>query len=96
MTRYAAKKDTNHGEIQKGLKDTFGPDAVQDVSMYPRLGFDLIAIARGRVMFLEVKQPKKVTHLTESEQEARARYGDYWRVVTTLEEALEAMEAPAP
>ncbi len=91
-----AKVDTNHAAIRDGLRAIFGPDAVQDVSMYPRLGFDLIAIARGRVMFLEVKQPKKVTHLTESEQEARARYGDYWRVVTTLEEALEAMEAPAP
>ena len=48
-------------------------------------------------MFFEVKQPRKVTRLTESEIAARARYGAQWRVVTTLEEALEALqEAPAP
>ena len=95
--RRAAKVDTNHGEIRDGLRRVFGPDAVQDVSMYSGLGFDLIAVARGRTMFFEVKQPKKVTRLTESEIAARARYGPLWRVVTTLDEALEALqEAPAP
>jgi hypothetical protein len=89
---YAAKVDVNHATIRDGLRDVFGRDAVQDVSMHRKLGFDLIAIARGRVMFLEVKQPRKVTHLTESEQEARDRFGPFWRVVATLEEALEAME----
>lgn len=91
MTR-ARKVDTNHGEIRDGLRRVFGPDAVQDTSMYPGLGFDLIAVARGRVAFLEVKPPRKATRLTESEQTARARYGDLWRVVTTLEEALEALD----
>ena len=33
--------------------------------------------------------PGKATQLTESEQKARAQYGDFWRVVTTLDEALE-------
>jgi hypothetical protein len=91
-----AKVDTNHAAIRDGLRAIFGPDAVQDVSMYPRLGFDLIAIARGRLALLEVKPPKRVTRLTDSELAARARYGDYWRCVTTLEEAIAVMEASAP
>ena len=88
---YARKVDTNHGQIRDGLRNVFGAQAVQDVSMYPGLGFDLIAVARGRIAFLEVKPPKKASRLTESEQAARDRYGDLWRVVTTLEEALEVM-----
>ncbi len=89
--RYATKVDINHGEIRDGLRAVFGDDAVQDVSMYPRLGFDLIIYAGGAVAFLEVKQPRKATKLTESEQDARRRYGNLWHVVTTLEEALELM-----
>ena len=95
MTRYAAKVDSNHADIRDGLRAIFGREAVQDVSMYSGLGFDLIACCRGRVAFLEVKQPGKATRLTESEAAARARYGEYWRVVTTLEEALGAVEGAA-
>lgn len=90
--RRAAKTDTNHAEIRDGLRHVFGPAAVQDVSMYSGLGFDLIAVARGRLMFLEVKPPRKATKLTESEQDARARYGDHWRVVTTLDEAIGVLQ----
>lgn len=88
--RYA-KTDINHAAIRDGLRAVFGPAAVQDTSMHRGLGFDLIAVARGRVVFLEVKQPRKATHLTKSEQDAQERYGDMWRVVTTLDEALEAL-----
>lgn len=89
--RYAAKVDGNHAAIRDGLRAVFGDEAVQDVSMYPRLGFDLIAVARGRLLLLEIKPPRKATKLTDSELAARARYGDYWRVVTSFEEALEAL-----
>lgn len=92
MTRYAAKSDINHAEIRDGLREC--GIAVQDVARYPGLGFDLIAArAGGPPMLLEVKQPRTVTRLTESEQAARAVYGDYWRVVTTLDEALAALGA---
>ena len=91
MTR-ARKTDVNHAAIRDGIRAVFGPDAVQDVSMYSGLGFDLIAVARGRVMFFEVKQPKTVTRLSESEHAARRRYPGVWRVVTTLDEALEALQ----
>ena len=87
--RHAAKVDVNHGEIRDGLRAVFGDDAVKDVSMYPRLGFDLIAYVRGRVYFLEVKQPRKATQLTEAEDDARKRFPGVWHVVTTIEEALE-------
>lgn len=91
--RRAAKTDANHAEIRDGLRDVFGPDAVQDVSMYSGLGFDLIAVARGGVVFLEVKQPRQITRLTDSERTAKARYGRHWRCVSSLEEALKALEA---
>lgn len=91
--RRAAKVDENHGLIRDGLRRVFGPASVQDVSMYSGLGFDLIAVARGRVVFLEVKQPRQITRLTDSERTAQARYGRHWRCVSSLEEALEALEA---
>jgi hypothetical protein len=87
------KTDTNHATIRDGLRDIYGKQAIKDVSMYRGLGFDLLAYVRGRVMLLEVKQPRKVTRLTDSEQEARDAFGDSWRVVCTLEEALEAVGA---
>lgn len=90
--RRAAKTDNNHTAIRDGLRAVYGPDAVQDAARWSGAGFDLIAHVGGRVMFLEVKQPKQVTRLTESEQAARRRYGEHWRVVTTLEEALEVLQ----
>lgn len=92
MTRYASKIDGNHAAIRDGLKATFGPDAVQDVARYAGLGFDLIIAARGVVRFLEVKRPGQTWRLSDSESAARERYGNHWRCVTTLEEALEAVE----
>lgn len=95
MTNYgprrARRTDDNHAAIRDGLRDAFGTDAVQDVSMYAGLGFDLIACVRGRVTFLEVKPPRKAARLTDSEVSARLRYGERWRVVATLDEALEAV-----
>ena len=92
MTRYAAKSDNNHTEIRDGLREC--GVQVQDVARHAGLGFDLIATrVGGPPMLLEVKQPRTATRLTESEQAARDAYGDYWRVVTTLEEALAAVGA---
>ncbi len=62
--RRAAKTDTNHAEIRDGLRHVFGPAAVQDVSMYSGLGFDLIAVTRGRLMLLEVKTPAPAMAIT--------------------------------
>ena len=62
--RYAARTDSCHAEIRDGLRDVFGSDAVQDVSMYPRLGFELIAVTRGRLMLLEVKTPATAMAIT--------------------------------
>ncbi len=90
--RRAAKVDVNHAAIRDGLRAVFGAAAVQDVSMYSGLGFDLIAVARGRIALLEVKPPRKASKLTDSELAARVRYAGFWHVVTTLEEALEALQ----
>ena len=92
MTRYAAKSDDNHAAIRDGLRAC--GIHVQDVARHAGLGFDLIAARHGGPpMFLEVKRPRQVARLTESETAARAVYGDYWQVVTTLEEALAALGA---
>lgn len=88
---YAAKTDSSHADIRDGLRHIFGRDAIQDVSKCRGLGFDLIAIVRGRLLLLEVKPPKRASKLTDSEQAARARFGEHWRCVTTLEEAIEAL-----
>lgn len=91
--RRASRPDSNHAEIREGLRDIFGTAAVQDVSMYPGLGFDLIAYIGGSIAFLEVKQPQSRDRLTDSEIAARLRYGNIWHVVTTLEEALAVIGA---
>jgi hypothetical protein len=91
--RHAGKVDVNHAAIRDGLRAIYGPDSVQDASRWSGAGFDLIACIHGRITLLEVKQPRKVTRLTESELAARARYGDCWRVVCTLDEALAAVGA---
>lgn len=91
--RYKRKKDMNHNTLAAQLADVPGV-YVQDVSMYPGLGFDLIARRLdGAVKFLEIKPARKVTELTESEQAARERYVGLWHVVTTVEEALAVLEA---
>ena len=63
-----------------------------DVSMCAGLGFDLIVIARGVLVFLEIKEPKSIKRLTASERAAWERYGNYWRVVTSLDEALQVLQ----
>ena len=65
------------------------------------LGFDLIVVVArqesrpGILRFLEVKQKASIKRLTASERAAWKRYGNYWRVVTSLDEALEVLDEPA-
>ena len=90
--RYASKVDTVHRDIRDGLRAIFGAEAVQDVSMCAGLGFDLIVVSRGILRFLEVKGPKSAKRLTASERAAWERYGNYWHIVTSLDEALQVLQ----
>ena len=89
--RHAARTDANHAAIRDGLRALFGPEAVHDVSACSGLGFDLILVARGILLLLEVKQPGKAKRLTDSERAALERYGEFYHVVTSLDEALAAI-----
>ena len=89
--RYAKKTDLTHAAIRDGLRSIFGAEAVQDVSMCAGLGFDLIVVSRGILRFLEIKGPKSVNRLTDSERAALERYGEFYHVVTSLDEALAAI-----
>ena len=67
----------------------------KDVSMYPGLGCDILAKhmqdPAGSVWLLEVKNPKvDKTHraLTGSEKELRAQYPERFRVIETLDDAI--------
>lgn len=89
MRRYAGKVDTNHAAIRDGLRQIYGKDAVQDVSMFPGLGFDLIFRRHDDPpLFLEVKTREKRNRLEPSEIAAKERYGPFWRLVITIEDAL--------
>ena len=93
----ARRKDANHRQVQDRLEvEGF---EVQDVSMYPGLGWDLIVTryedGGGPVWFLEVKDGEKAPSkrkLTLSEAEARSRYPRQFRLVNSPDEALEALK----
>lgn len=97
MSRYARRVDANHGTVKDRLQgEGF---QVQDVSMYPGLGFDLIVTTMddggGPVWFLEVKdgdKPPSARKLTDSELEAKARYPQQFRLVNSPDEAVEAVK----
>jgi hypothetical protein len=90
--KYARRSDDNHSGLYNDLKDAIGEDAVQDVSRYPGLGYDLIARhIEGWPEFLEVKRPADPAPLTAAERKARDRWGNHWHEVKTLEEALAAL-----
>lgn len=92
MTRMAARKDTNHRDIVDSLRALFGPDVVQDVAGCAGAGFDILARhAAGHVVLIEIKSPGRKPRLTESEERARAQWGDNWRMVSSLQEALEVL-----
>jgi hypothetical protein len=87
---YARRTDENHAAIRDALRGVPGV-YVQDVSMYPGLGFDLIARYQyGAPVFLEIKTGPKV-RLEPSEVKARDKYGDHWARVESFEDGLRAL-----
>ena len=89
--RYASRRDNNHAPIRDGLRAIIGPRAVQDAGGWPNAGFDLIVRWMDNPpVFLEVKDGEKAK-LTASDIDAAARYGDYWRRVESLEQAMAAL-----
>lgn len=91
--RRAAKKDINHNGIASALADV-GAE-VFDISGAPGL-LDILVAFRGRLVWLEVKQPKTRDDLTELERRTITRLervGAPVAVVTSVDEALKAIGA---
>ena len=87
MRRYAARRDANEGEIVRALEKV-GCDVV-------RLDFcDLLVGRRGRNYLLEVKDGRKSPSkrpLTPQQVKLRSAWRGHYRVVTSTEEAIEAV-----
>ncbi len=93
MPRYAAKKDINHTAIARILTDAGAQ--VFDTSRLPG-ALDLIAAYRGRLIWLEIKQPHCRDDLTEMERATIARLrlvNAPVHIVCSADEALKAIGA---
>lgn len=94
MSRFARKVDDNHAAIRDGLRAC--GVRVHDTS---RLGGgfpDLLCRYFGRIVLLEVKDPRQVPskrRLTAAEAEFHAEWKDWVATVETLDEALGAVGA---
>ena len=89
MPRYGAKVDNNQSEIVNGLRATFGPDCVQDLSAVGRGCPDIAVGVRGRTLFLEIKGPKG--KLTTDQIIWHRQWPGQVDVVTTLQEAIDVI-----
>lgn len=87
MRRYANRRDANEGEIVRAL-EKIGASVL-------RLDFcDLLVGFRGVNKLLEVKDGRKAPSkrpLTPQQIKLRAGWRGQWRVVTSIEEAIEAV-----
>lgn len=86
------KKDSNHGEIIDFFRKAGA--TVDDVSDLAGLGYDLVvgygAGTAHQVVLVEIKdgaKPPSKRKLTDSEEAAKARWGEKFAVVATVEEA---------
>lgn len=89
---YRAKFDASHVPITQALKRLGWPFV--DCARYPGLGCDILSRhVNGYPIFLELKTPGPPSSLklTESEQSLRDLFPQFWRMVTNLEHALEAL-----
>lgn len=87
--RHAKRTDTNHAEIRDGLRD-LGHE-VADFSHVGGGVADLaVRISETMVLWLEVKRDKK-EKLTPAEVIFKMFWFDYYRVVTSVDEAHQAI-----
>lgn len=87
--RRAAKTDSNHSEIVKGLCHIFGPDCVFDASGVGKGFPDLVIGIRGKTLLMEIKT--KTGKLTTDQQIFHRVWDGHIAIVTTLEEALQVI-----
>lgn len=91
--RRAARVDGNHGEIRDGLRRV---TVVEDTHGLGDGFPDLVArhVRTGAPVLLEVKdpaQPPSKRALTPAERALSRRWGNAYRVVLTVDEALKAV-----
>lgn len=89
---YGYKTDASHKGITRGLKRIGW--WFHDCARYPGLGFDILTKHKdGYPLLLEVKNPGPPSSqkLTESEQAVLEAFPQFFRVVYSLDHALEAI-----
>lgn len=87
--RRARRTDSNHAEIRAVFRRLC--PAVADTSDVGRGFPDLVVLCRGRVLLVEVKdgsKPPSARRLTPDEEGFARRWGDSYRVVTSVDEAI--------
>lgn len=96
--RYKRKTDGNQKTLLQQIRSVPGIK-VDDVSMFPGLGYDLVARYQdGPPHALEVKLTEKEP-LTDSEKAARIFLGAYWHRILDIEDVLRVFgigTEPAP
>ena len=97
--RRGGRKDGNHAQIRDDLRKIYGKDAVRDTSDFGDGFPDLIVGIRLRNFFLEIKnpdQPPSKRKLKAGQKSFRDNWNGQYDVVTTLEEAQEAIRRSFP
>lgn len=87
MRRYAARRDANEGEIVRALEKL-------GASVLRMHACDLLVGFRGRNYLIEVKdgsKPPSARPLTPAQVKLRAGWRGHYRVVTSTDEAVEAV-----
>jgi len=87
VRRYAARRDANEGEIVRALEKV-------GASVLRLHDIDLLVGFRGRNYLLEVKDGRKAPSkrpLTPQQVKLRSAWRGHYRVVTSTEEAIEAV-----
>ena len=82
------RKDANHTEIVDFFRKAGA--VVDDVSALADLGYDIIVNFRSTVVLVEVKdgdKPPSARQLTDSEKAARAKHGNRFALVESIEQA---------
>ena len=92
---WGSRKDANHREIEDALRAAGAK--VKDVTKVPKF-VDLVVKYRGRIFLLEIKDgslPPSARQLTIGEDEFWRYWGEPPVIVTSPDEALEAIGAPS-
>lgn len=94
LMRTKARVDSNHNEIRDGLRQ-LGASVFDTARLGKGFG-DLVVGFRGENFILEIKQPGQQNRLTPDEADFALKWRGQYAVVTTIEEAMQAVGIQTP